>query len=83
METLEWAIAHGVAGVLAVVCAFQTYAIRALYAQNAAIQQARIDDLKAMTEAAATSQDKLHKAAADLARFADYSSNRRPLGAPR
>lgn len=76
LEAWDWALSHGAAGVLAVVCLVQFLAIRKLYTQVNQVQEERVADLKSYAEAGEKMQDKVHKTANDLARFADFSQRR-------
>ena len=77
MAVLEWAITHGVPGVLVLVCVVLAGIVRKMYRDNMALHEQRVADLKDFLQKSETMQDKLHKTADDLARFVDFSNARR------
>jgi hypothetical protein len=78
LAVVEWAITHGVPGVLAVVAVVLALTLRKMYQDNAALHAQRVADLKDFLEKSRISQDKIHKTADDLARFVEFSNQRRP-----
>ena len=78
MSIVEWAITHGVPGVLVVVCVMLLLMVRKMKADNDELHAERVADLKDFIAKSEAMQDKLHKTADDLARFVDFSNARRP-----
>lgn len=79
IETWEWAVMHGVAGVLTVLVIVQTLVIRTLYARMEKNEEARIDDMRAFNAASAGLHDKVHRTVSDINRVIDFMERRKDM----
>jgi hypothetical protein len=77
MSFWEWAVTHGATGILAAVTAGLAYAVVRQHKEMNKLQEERIGDMKAFTEASNALNDKVHKTIADVTKAIEFSTRRR------